>query len=70
MGTPGSKTLPTLAQRVVLYEEDSSDPLGKRYVVSWRTETASPAQSSDVAVRADVKIPDRGLASLSMAFGR
>ena len=72
MGTPGSKTLPTLAQRVVLYEEDSADPQGKRYfgVVSWRTETASPAQSSDVAVRADVKIPDRGLASLSMAFGR
>jgi hypothetical protein len=61
MGTPGSQTLPTLAQRVVLYEEDSSDPQGKRYfgVVSWRTETASPAQSSDVAVRADVKIPDR-----------
>ena len=61
MGTPGSQTLPTLAQRVILYEEDSSDPQGKRYfgVVSWRTETASPAQSSDVAVRADVKIPDR-----------
>ena len=61
MGTPGSQTLPTLAQRVILYEEDSFDPQGKRYfgVVSWRTETASPAQSSDVAVRADVKIPNR-----------
>ena len=61
MDTPGSQTLPTLAQRVVLYEEDSSDPQGKRYfgVVSWRTETVSSAQSSDVAVRADVKIPDR-----------
>ena len=61
MGTPGSQTLPTLAQRVVLYEEDSSDPQGKRYfgLVSWRTETVSPAPSSDVAVRADVKIPER-----------
>jgi hypothetical protein len=61
MGAPGGQTLPTLAQRVVLYEEDSSDSQGKRYfgVVSWRTETTSPAQSSDVAVRADVKIPDR-----------
>src|SRR5262245_26990625 len=61
MDTPGSQTLPTLGQRVVLYEEDSSDPQGKRYfgVVSWRTETGSAAQSSDVAVRADVKIPDR-----------
>ena len=38
-----------------------SDPQGKRYfgVVSWRTETASSAPSPDVAVRADVKIPDR-----------
>jgi hypothetical protein len=60
-GTPGGQTLPTVAQRVVLYEEDSSDPHGKRYfgLVSWRTETVSPAPSSDVAVRADVKIPDR-----------
>jgi hypothetical protein len=51
----------TQAQRVVLYEEDASDPQGQRYfgVVSWRTETVSSAQSSDVAVRADVKIPDR-----------
>ena len=60
-GTPGGQTLPTLAQRVVLYEEDSSDSQGRRYVglVSWRTETVSPAPSSDVAVRADVKIPER-----------
>ena len=58
---PGSQTLPALAQRVVLYEEDSSDPQGKRYFgsVSWRTETVSPAPSSDVAVRADVKIPEQ-----------
>ena len=38
-----------------------SDPQGKRYfgLVSWRTETVSPAPSSDTAVRADVKIPER-----------
>jgi hypothetical protein len=60
-GTPGSQTLPTVAQRVVLYEEDSSDPQGKRYfgLVSWRTEIVSPAPTSDVAVRAEVKIPER-----------
>ena len=60
-GMPGSQTSPTAAQRFVLYEEDSSDPQGKRYfgLVSWRTETVSPASSSDVAVRADVKIPER-----------
>jgi hypothetical protein len=61
--TPGSQTLPTPAQRVVLYEEDSSDPQGKRYfgLVSWRTEAMPSASSSDVAVRADVKIPERQL---------
>ena len=60
-GTPDSQTLPTVAQRVVLYEEDLSDPQGKRYfgLVSWRTETVSSAPNSDVAVRADVKIPER-----------
>ena len=60
-GTSDSQTSPTVAQRVVLYEEDSSDPQGKRYfgLVSWRTETVSPAPNSDVAVRADVKIPER-----------
>ena len=60
-GTPDSQTLPMVAQRVVLYEEDLSDPQGKRYLglVSWRTETVPPAPNSDVAVRADVKIPER-----------
>ena len=40
---------------------DSSDPQGKRYfgLVLWRTETVSPEPSSAVAVRADVKIPER-----------
>jgi hypothetical protein len=60
-GTPGSQISSTVAQRVVLYEEDSSDPQGKRYfgLVTWRTETVSPGPSSDVAVRADVRIPER-----------
>jgi hypothetical protein len=59
--TAGRQTSPTMVQRVVLYEEDSSDPQGKRYfgLVSWRTETVSPAPTSDTAVRADVKIPER-----------
>jgi hypothetical protein len=52
-----------VAQRVVLYEEDPADPQGKRYVGSaiWRTEpiTASPGAAPDIAVRADLEIPER-----------
>jgi hypothetical protein len=52
-----------VAQRVVLYEEDPADPQGKRYIGSaiWRTETVSPGPglAPDIAVRADVEIPDR-----------
>jgi hypothetical protein len=47
----------------VLYEEDPADPQGKRYIGSaiWRTETVSPGPglAPDIAVRADVEIPDR-----------
>ena len=54
---------PAVAQRVVLYEEEPSDPQGKRYVGSaiWRTETVSPGpgQPPELAVRADVEIPER-----------
>ena len=57
-GAPGSQTVPAVAQRVVLYEEDSNDPQGKRYVgsVIWRTETVSPGNglAPELAVRADV----------------
>ena len=60
---PDNQASPTAAQRVVLYQEDSSDSQGKRYfgLVTWRTETVSPAPSSasELAVRADVKIPER-----------
>jgi hypothetical protein len=62
-GAPGSQTAPAVAQRVVLYEEDSNDPQGKRYVgsVIWRTETVSPGNglAPELAVRADVTIPER-----------
>jgi hypothetical protein len=55
-----------VAQRVVLYEEDPNDPQGKRFVGSaiWRTESVSPGpgQAAEVAVRADVEIPERRIA--------
>ena len=56
----------TVAQRVVLYEEDPADPQGKRFVGSaiWRTETISPGpgHSPELAIRADIEIPERKLA--------
>src|SRR5262249_46454902 len=61
--TPGGAAV---AQRVVLYEEDPTDPNGKRFVglAIWRTETITPGpgQSPDLAIRADVEIPERKLA--------
>jgi hypothetical protein len=54
-----------VAQKVVLYDEDPNDPQGKRYVGSaiWRTETVSPGPglAPELAIRADVEIPERGL---------
>jgi hypothetical protein len=45
-----------------LYEEDPSNPSGKRFVGTaiWRTEqvAAGPGQAADVAVRADIEIPE------------
>jgi hypothetical protein len=53
----------TVAQRVVLYEEDPNDPQGKRAVgsVIWRTEAVSPGAGKppELAVRADIEIPER-----------
>jgi hypothetical protein len=53
----------TVAQKVVLYEEDPTDPNGKQFVGSaiWRVERVSPGpnQPEEVAIRADVEIPDR-----------
>jgi hypothetical protein len=52
-----------VAQRVVLYEEDPADPAGKQYVGTavWRNESVSPSpgQAPEMAVRADIEIPDR-----------
>jgi len=60
---PGTQALPAVAQRVVLYEEDQNDPQGKRFVGSavWRTETVSPGPglAPELAVRADIEVPDR-----------
>jgi hypothetical protein len=62
-GTAGNQTAPAVAQRVVLYEEDPNDPQGRRFVGSaiWRTETVSPGPglAPELAVRADVEIPER-----------
>ena len=59
----GDQNGPAVAQRVVLYEEDPNDPQGRRFVGSaiWRTETVSPGPglSPELAVRADIEIPDR-----------
>jgi hypothetical protein len=58
-----SQPAPAATQRVALYEEDSNNPQGKRFVGSaiWRTETVSPGAglAPELVVRADVKIPDR-----------
>ncbi len=63
---PGAAPGAAVAQKVVLYEEDPADPNGKRFVGSaiWRTETISPGpgQPPELAIRADVDIPDRKLA--------
>jgi|KBSSwiStaDraftv2_1062776.scaffolds.fasta_scaffold285859_1 hypothetical protein len=60
---PSAQTAPAVAQRVVLYEEDPNDQQGRRYVGSaiWRTETVSPGPglAPELAVRADVEIPER-----------
>jgi len=62
-----------VAQRVVLYDEDPSDPKGKQYVgsVVWRTEPIKAAgnQKPDIAVRADIEIPDRKF-KMTMSFRR
>src|SRR5882724_11282400 len=74
VGQPGSSdTVAPVAQRVVLYDEDPSDPKGKQYVgsVIWRTEPikASGNQKADIAVRADIEIPDRKF-KMTMSFRR
>ncbi len=74
VGQPSStENVAPVAQRVVLYDEDPSDPKGKQYVgsVIWRTEPikATGAQKPDVAVRAEIEIPDRKF-KMTMSFRR
>ena len=74
VGQPSSSDqVAPVAQRVVLYDEDPSDPKGKQYVgsVIWRTEQikASAGQKADIAVRADIEIPDRKF-KMTMSFRR
>ena len=73
--TPAPGALPGAgaAQKVVLYEEDPADPNGKRFVGSaiWRTETITPGpgQPPELAIRADVEVPERKLA-MTWSFRR
>jgi hypothetical protein len=75
VGQPSASDQPVapVAQRVVLYDEDPSDPKGKQYVgsVVWRTEPikATGNQKADIAVRADIEIPDRKF-KMTMSFRR
>ncbi|TMJ44685.1 MAG: hypothetical protein E6G86_03645 [Alphaproteobacteria bacterium] len=63
---PSTQAGVSAAQKVVLYEEDPADPNGKRFVGSaiWRTETVTPGpgQPAELAIRADVEVPERKLA--------
>src|SRR5882757_6255286 len=73
VGQPSSDQVAPVAQRVVLYDEDPSDPKGKQFIgsVIWRTEPikASGNQQADLAVRADIDIPDRKF-KMTMSFRR
>ncbi|HEY0912723.1 MAG TPA: hypothetical protein VGD75_21080 [Bradyrhizobium sp.] len=74
VGQPSSTDqVAPVAQRVVLYDEDPSDPKGKQYVgtVVWRTEPikGGAGQPADIAIRADIEIPDRKF-KMTMSFRR
>jgi hypothetical protein len=75
VGQPSSSSdqIAPVSQRVVLYDEDPSDPKGKQFVgsVVWRTEPikATGNQKADIAVRADIDIPDRKF-KMTMSFRR
>jgi hypothetical protein len=61
--TPNPSEGALLAQKVVLYEEDQTNPNGTQFVGSavWRTERVAPGpgQQPDVVVRAEIEIPDQ-----------
>jgi hypothetical protein len=66
-GAPGAGPPSAAAQRAVLYEESANDPKGKLHAgtVVWRTELVSPGsgQPVELAVRADLEIPEVGLSA-------
>jgi hypothetical protein len=71
--SPDSGPAAPVAQKVVLYDEDPSDPRGRQFVgsVIWRTEPikARGNQKADIALRADIDIPERRF-KMSMSFRR
>jgi hypothetical protein len=73
VGQPSSDQVAPVAQRVVLYDEDPAEPKGRQYVgtVVWRTEQikAAGGKPGDIAVRADIEIPDRKF-KMTMSFRR
>jgi len=56
----------TTSELAALYEEDPSNPQGKRFAGSaaWRTETVPPGSgvAPELAVRVDIRIPGRDMA--------
>jgi hypothetical protein len=52
-----------VAQKVVLYEEDPSNPTGVQYggAAVWRTEQmpSAPGQKPDIVIRAEIEIPEQ-----------
>jgi hypothetical protein len=70
---PSSEVAAPVAQRVALYDEDPADPKGKQYVgtVVWRTEQIKGSGNTpgDLAVRADIDIPERKF-KMTMSFRR
>jgi len=59
--SPSERAL--VAQKVVLYEEDQTNPNGMQYVGSavWRTERVppGPGQKPEIIVRAEIEIPEQ-----------
>jgi len=58
-----NQTIPEGAQRASLYEEDTSNPYGRKFGGSaiWRTQIVShgPGRPPELAARADIRIPER-----------
>jgi hypothetical protein len=54
---------PASIQRASLYEEDAAQQQGRRYGggVKWRIEKSTEAKSSDIAILAELEIPERNM---------